>query len=955
MKYPMFRNIFRIMRSVTLGAAVAATVAGCSEDIIEIEKPDMPESGYINIALNCSEGTRAEGDKYTEDSNESLNENLISSVILCLWAKDGTKPDDNATPDYVQVFTGLNKTQTATLKVPITQPLLHKLFETGAECHAFVAVNVPMPDGEFTIKDLRDMAITSEFSSRRTQPSFAMDGDCVVTYDKNLNIATGNIDLLRSASKITLALSVDQEVSQTVVIDGKTVTSKWKPNLGEMRVSLVGGLAESTLDPKLEDTPKEAAFFNTPDHLVYKFTADNKDNGNNPSEIPNSDPKETYTYPYIQERPFYTYPHRWSAEPGDYAATYMMLSIPWQEVGDDGEPVNDSWRTCYYQVPAIAADSDLLQLVRNISYHVYLHVGLLGSFIPDEPLLLEDLKYSAAPWGTVNMDVNIPDVRYLVVDQNDYTVNNENSITIPFYTSHETVVTDATMTFYRYNYTDAGLKKTVTVSMAQNEESAKANRAGAPVFTAKFNNSTKELTVSHDIKIYEAYDAANQLISFTDNDGPDVTAADRRPNKESTWQTNVLNKISYFKKKVPEEDEYTEIYFTITLQHKDMTGTPNFKEVITISQYPGMYISAIENYHGPANATSFNFTGAQGNTGINGNYTTAYSNAWNYEHMPSLKQSNGWTTTIGLNSNNYNYNPNMYLVTVTTLPQGTDYIIGDPRSNYINNDLRSSQSGGINSLPTLPSNLNNMTAQNTYTRQLITTGVNSSLPTTENKTVWTSQTYYWNYWNLNNGSWRILASSNYGGPNYPITVTGFKEHDAIYTEGTSKRRNLTYYYPTQEDNAHKMTIAPKFRICSSYAGTTWQLNRELARRRAAAYQEMGYAAGRWRLPTFGEVKFIMELAASYKIPRLFGTAEATWWYWCAQGLVCVPAKNVGVKSPTLPSDADFELPIKTGARDCHRARFVYDEWYWGEADLKANGPIGSANPVYTFTWGDKPF
>ena len=963
----MLRNIFRYFCGLTLALIGGAAVVGCSDDNngLDIPKEDLPESGYITLSLKCVEGTRApEDEPYTEPGIEGLNENWIEKVTICLWMNDGTKPDDTATPDYVQTFTEVNRNNTASFRIPLTLALKQRLFETtGATCHAFAAVNVDVPAGEFTIADLRNIVVESTFPSRRRQDYFTMDGDCPVTYEPISNAAYGKIDLQRSASKITLALDVDNIVEQTAVVDGALVTSKWKPDTSTMRVWLKGGLAESTLDPDLTASPVHGAFFDTPDNLTYTFNGSNTDNGNNPPNIGTTeDPKER-EYTFIQDVPFYTYPHRWTTEPDDYAATYMILSIPWMQVDDEGNQIEGStWRTCYYQVPVIPEDSDPLQLVRNVSYHVYLHVGLLGSFEPDVPLVLDqELEYSAAEWGNVDIDVNIPDVRYLVVDQNDYTVNNETSIAIPFYTSHETIVTDATMTFYRYNFSDAGEERAVTVSMAQNDESAKANRAGAPVFTAYFNNDTKELEVKHDLVMYEALDNTGHVVSFTNGDGPTIPADDdsRQPKTEAQWKSIVLDNISYFRKVSPSDDEYSRIEFKITVQHKDIhegqENSHNFEEVINITQYPGMYITTVANYHGGDDTTSFGFSGAQGNTGINGNFTIAYSNAWNFEHMPSLKQANGWTTTIGLSSGNYNFNPNMYLVTVTTLPEGTEYRIGDPRSNTINNNLQSSQSGGLSSLPTLPTNLNNMSAQNTYTRQLITTGVNSSLPTTGNTSVWTSQTYYWNYWNLNNGSWRILANANYGGPNYPVTVTGFGLHEAIYDKGSDGRRRLKYYYPTQEDDAHKMMIAPKFRICSSYAGTTWQLNRELARRRAAAYQEMGYAAGRWRLPTFGEVKFIMELAASYKIPRLFGTFSATWWYWCANGLVCVPAKNKGNTSPTLPNDTGFELPIKTGARDCHRARFVYDEWYWGEADLKANGSIGSSAPVYTFTWGDKEF
>ncbi|MDE5757897.1 MAG: hypothetical protein K2H85_04715, partial [Allobaculum sp.] len=468
---------------------------------------------------------------------------------------------------------------------------------SGATCHAFAAVNVDIPEGKFTISDLRKMTVESTFPSRKKQGFFTMDGDCVVSYNPVANAASGLIDLQRSASKITLALDVDNIVKQTAVVDGALVTSEWMADKSAMIVWLKGGVAESTHDPDLTGFDIDA-IFDTPNNLNYSFVdntageGNTPDNGNNPPDNEDKDNPGKRTYPYIQDLPFYTYPHRWTDKPEDKASTYMILSIPWREVVKVGDNYDykpqTSWRTCYYQVPVIAEDSELLQLVRNVSYHVYLHVGLLGSFEPDVPLVLDqELEYSAAEWGNVYIDVNIPDVRYLVVDQNDYTINNETSIAIPFYTSHETIVTDATMTFYRYNFDDVGRELPVVVTMAKNELSA--DRTGAPVFTAYFNNATKELEVGHDLVMYEGMTAGNELVSFTQEDNKDKGI--RQPQTEADWN-KLMNTISYFRKVQPtatmgDVNEYSRVEYKITLQHLDLKGTSNFKEEITITQYPG--------------------------------------------------------------------------------------------------------------------------------------------------------------------------------------------------------------------------------------------------------------------------------------------------------------------------------------------------------------------------------
>ena len=155
------------------------------------------------------------------------------------------------------------------------------------------------------------------------------------------------------------------------------------------------------------------------------------------------------------------------------------------------------------------------------------------------------------------------------------------------------------------------------------------------------------------------------------------------------------------------------------------------------------------------------------------------------------------------------------------------------------------------------------------------------------------------------------------------------EADALY-DGTSKRR-LKYYYPTIEGENSKMMIAPKIRVASSY-GVSEEKNRTNMRRRVASYQEQGCPAGRWRLPTYGELLFITTLSNEGKIPKLFdGT------YLTAQG----PYKVDPDKKTVTESNATT-----------YSVRGIYDEWYWEAQDNYVLQPNSSGG--YDFTWGDVP-
>ena len=130
--------------------------------------------------------------------------------------------------------------------------------------------------------------------------------------------------------------------------------------------------------------------------------------------------------------------------------------------------------------------------------------------------------------------------------------------------------------------------------------------------------------------------------------------------------------------------------------------------------------------------------------------------------------------------------------------------------------------------------------------------------------------------------------------------------------------NLTNYFPTQQQYSGIYMLSPNFIVASSY-GKTLTVSYSDAQKRCATYQEDGYPAGRWRIPTEGEIMFAVGLSNNQVFPKLFDGA-----YWAASGRVY--SQTSGNFSEATSSSV----------------RCVYDIWYWGE-EHQANG----------FTWGDK--
>lgn len=171
------------------------------------------------------------------------------------------------------------------------------------------------------------------------------------------------------------------------------------------------------------------------------------------------------------------------------------------------------------------------------------------------------------------------------------------------------------------------------------------------------------------------------------------------------------------------------------------------------------------------------------------------------------------------------------------------------------------------------------------------------------------------------------TNNNYN--NYTIYVTSFDLNDNYQigdprtsTANSLDMNELTSYFPSREDDDAWWVIAPAFKIASS-RGKTLDITFKNAQRRCAAYQEDGYGAGRWRVPTRAEIEFIVNLSANGKIPTLFDGE-----YWCADG--------------AYYSSSDKEFHDNGGTQ---AVRCVYDIWYWGEQ--RAENPD-------QFGWRDKP-
>mgnify|MGYP000867823329 FL=1 len=191
--------------------------------------------------------------------------------------------------------------------------------------------------------------------------------------------------------------------------------------------------------------------------------------------------------------------------------------------------------------------------------------------------------------------------------------------------------------------------------------------------------------------------------------------------------------------------------------------------------------------------------------------------------------------------------------------------------------------------------------------------------------------------NSNNGFYSANGQNYYYQIGDPRENAGYTSNDLQAYLTNQKLVSHSWFYGdrytiTQKswgDNAAKIKrasntktiIAPQFFVSSGWNSST-SVTFANAQKRAATYQEAGYSAGRWRLPTEAEIMFITARQREGVIPVLFAMDNSSY-YWASSG--------------RLYRNGQFYNASKN---DQGYMRFVYDTWYWGDKP----GAVNSYHP-----------
>ena len=428
-----------------------------------------------------------------------------------------------------------------------------------------------------------------------------------------------------------------------------------------------------------------------------------------------------------------------------------------------------------------------------------------------------------------------------------------------------------------------------------------------------------------DINFHASHTVAWEITNAYYYNNSGVTSRTVNITKSAISITNPRKGVLGYLYNIP-DDIYSPIYVDLKMWldfdkdgHID-DNEEDFVETVSIIQYPMMYVVRDESslrsvyvnatqHHSTSNGTLGNHTITVGGTTYN---LGSGSGVRNHDSVSLDTDGDGTNDT---NTNNHRYSYPMYIISVSSF-DATDKFTGPQLNNsgYLNitgrtDEANITQKAEYNYIigdPRQRTNAMNLTTSPFYTVR---------------------------------DSW---ADDYYG-------------------------KKLKYYYPTDGDGNSFQVVAPKFRIVSFNNASTGVCDTHGAALRCASLQEDGIPAGRWRLPTVAEVKYIIKLQKDGAIQPIFTSSNSNY-----ATAAYTNANHTNLITLTLTSN-DKNADYRWNSLNSNiSVRCVYDEWYWGsEREAVKNDSPSKRHDTnetqyrqdylgnqiyfdkYFFTWGDR--
>lgn len=541
-----------------------------------------------NLTLNISTLNLDLQTKSTKDGVEAENENVVKTLDYFLYVK-GQQNAPAILSRHV-VLPQASVTGDYDYKVGLEDSDIQNLFPSPQrQCDVLVVANWPsdlvnaLGENSSYEDVMQTITAAADFvgsgTAKKVQDSFVM---VAYTSTGNINrnnttVATADVQLRRLASKITLGVSVAKSYHEIIKdTEGNPTgeTADWTPNPDQMGIVFYNCNKKSAISGDPADLNGENALFSYGSYSGSTFNSARtfSSTGDQESAIKSDDIlKAKYGNQYTCDR-FYTYPISWKT--GDDNEPYMIIQLYWTNAATGTSQAR------YYKIILPGSEFSM-----NTWYHINLRLSVLGSLSPNKPVVItpETLSYYVADWrnclvggmepgkeGTEhNVEAEIRDARFLVVETNRYLMHNQDDLVIPFSTSHAC-------------------------------EIAGRSRSGSS--WGAWSNSTNPTL---EITDYSGDDPKTSYVSSTDRNFTFTIDNTSKNIKIHHTLNNDTSSAGY---------DYSPITVTFQIRHAD---SPNIVEEITVVQYPALYITAEANSVPNTKGGVFvnNSTSADGNYG----------------------------------------------------------------------------------------------------------------------------------------------------------------------------------------------------------------------------------------------------------------------------------------------------------------------------------------------------
>ncbi|MBQ5828640.1 MAG: hypothetical protein IIW45_00320 [Alistipes sp.] len=642
------RNILRYI----VCACLALALGGCIKD--EIVGNNFCREGLLSLNIGINE-TRAAGDNDNGDADLTLdqlplNENRIDDYEVFLFASGATGEAKFST--YVSGVNATDSTTNNAISVPAGA--LAELFGSGDTCNIYVVANLGKSlaselnnaSTPLTLANLKDYIVSADFTtpveyedqdlnlrnSAPIQPNFVMDSSGTDTVTKSGNNLSGEVYITRAASKISFMAYI----GESMTIDGKV----WIPDLENIKVAFNNVVEKGAID---NGSDTEDTFTMPQVEGLYKNLSGVQllTDANVHTQTPEFEGEVQGVSSWQKVDilvPFYTYSSIWNATENKVNPS-IVLTVPWF-VKDNKSTTLTNYN---YTIPLTAANGDL-KLVRNKHYRIALRVGVLGDL---DQLASSEFSYEVLDWVGNDINVDLSDPKYLVVEKDYVEMNNVTSFSVP------------------YSSSDAVSAKIITVS----------------------RDNVKNCIVKEDIR--DIAESTNTEDGWNDFNNQDFSISTEGGVVTLTHKLDNDRNSDYF--------DY--VPYEIIVEVVNESG---FVERITFVQYPAMYVEADANTDYQQN-TDHNETWVNswndnhGYQWVNGYRGSSYSsagsgnNAYHYVTVNSTRVQ-FLASSNGLSSNAGNKNPNMYTITVSSFSDGS-FLVGDPRTTHYDETLKDAKLG----------------------------------------------------------------------------------------------------------------------------------------------------------------------------------------------------------------------------------------------------------------------